>query len=78
MNHHAGEDDAPTTVGLWDEDRANPLPGYTHEDCVPLSGDSLRRGVKWKNRATLPVGQRFTIEIVAGKKARFYCAYIRH
>ena len=78
LNYSAGDDATPTTVALWDEDRVNTLTGYTHEDCSPLSGDSLREGVTWKNHDTLPVGQRFTIEIVAGKKARFYCAYIRH
>ena len=42
-----------------------PLPGYTHEDCVPFSGDSTHWTPAWKSRATLNAmgGKTVIIEI---------------
>ena len=41
------------TVSLLDG-AAKPLPGYGHDDCLPLCGDSVRHVVRWKERDRLP------------------------
>ena len=32
------------------------VPGYTREDCQPLSGDNVNQPVQWKAHQTLPEG----------------------
>jgi hypothetical protein len=31
------------------DDRGNPLPGFTLDDCLPVFGDTVERTVTWKN-----------------------------
>jgi len=77
LNFISPDDDTkPTTVQLYDGDRLEALPGYSHEECKPLSGDELRLGVAWEQGRTLPTGRRFTIQLRAGKKSRIYAMYI--
>jgi hypothetical protein len=35
----------------------DPLPGYTRQDCVRLTGDHLRAPAAWRARRTLPAGE---------------------
>lgn len=39
-----------------------PYPGYRHTDCSPLSGDSVRHAVAWKDTKSLPRNQPFCLE----------------
>ncbi len=48
-----------------------PLPGFTAEDCIPLTGDSVRHSVRWKSAGKLPTGRpiRFRFSL---KRAKLY------
>jgi hypothetical protein len=54
-------------VEIQDAD-GKPLPGFTREDCEPLSGDSIDQQVRWKSGASVgslagkPVRLRFVIQ----------------
>ncbi|MBN2308343.1 MAG: hypothetical protein JXR94_05195 [Candidatus Hydrogenedentes bacterium] len=49
------------TVAVLDA-AGTPLPGYRHEDCQPVTGDSVRHAIRWKERDTLPEDRPFCIE----------------
>jgi hypothetical protein len=56
-----------TRVELQDA-AGKPLPGFTLDDCAPVTGDSIEQVVKWKSRADLgklagrPVRLRFDLK----------------
>ena len=51
--------------------------GYTTADCVPVSGDSTRREIVWKNRKTLDDLKGKYIRLrVAGRNVITYSASI--
>lgn len=39
---------------LVSEDDKKPIPGYSYDDCEPISGDHLEVAVGWKGKNTLP------------------------
>jgi hypothetical protein len=42
-----------------------PVPGYALEDCTPITGDSVRHAVTWRERNEVPTGEDVRIRIVA-------------
>jgi hypothetical protein len=41
---------------------SRPLPGYAHDDCLPVRADSTDALLRWQRHAALPVGQGVQIE----------------
>lgn len=49
------------TAAVLDES-GHPIPGYSHEDCNPITGDSVRHAVAWRGRPALPENGPFCLE----------------
>ena len=51
-------------IGLLDE-KKNPIPGYTLDDCLPITADGVRVPVVWKNAQDLSplVGQKVSLRV---------------
>ena len=63
VNYQASVD-GQVKVQVSDSHR-NPLPGYTFDDCIPLTGNEVYGAVRWKEHrslADLPVKDRVRIE----------------
>ena len=49
------------SVAVLDRE-GRPLPGYGHDDCVPIGRDSVRHVVRWKGHDHLPPGEPFRLQ----------------
>ena len=58
-------------VELIDPQTAKPLPGYSAADAVPITADSVRQPVRWKNKTNLPADGKFRLRFRL-KNARLY------
>ena len=43
------------------DDRGQTLPGFSADDCTPLTADGLAQAVRWKSRATLPADRPYRL-----------------
>jgi len=53
--------DGALTVAVLDRS-AKPIPGYGHDDCIPLCRDSVRQSVRWKECNRLPTDRPFRLQ----------------
>jgi hypothetical protein len=68
------------TVELLDL-QFRPIPGYSGDDCVPISDPSLRQPVRWRNRPAVecfhhPVRVRVNWHGIRPEDARLYAVYV--
>jgi len=53
--------DGALTIAVLDRS-AEPISGYSHDDCIPLCRDSVRHVVQWKKRDRLPTDKPFRLQ----------------
>ncbi|MBM3801137.1 MAG: hypothetical protein FJW26_02370 [Acidimicrobiia bacterium] len=63
------------------DEQFRPLPGYSGEDCIPISESELRRAVTWRNRNHLerfsyPIRIRVDWQGIRPEDARLYAVYV--
>ncbi len=61
--------------------RFRPIPGYSGDDCVPLSESGLRQPVRWRNQSSLarfdhPIRVRINWRGIRPEDAQLYAVYV--
>ncbi len=64
------EKDGWIKVELADSGR-NPIPGFSADQCKPITGDGTALQVKWNSRRARPVGEAVRIRLLASKASVF-------
>lgn len=74
---HANADASKGSISaaILDGD-SRPLEGYSHDDCVPLTSDSIRHGIRWKKHMALPCGRHISIQLRV-RDAKLYSVWRR-